>query len=46
MILIIKIIDIGVNEFYFMRRVSPRCFFSFSLPEETNLPARIFLGSG
>ena len=42
MITATKIVKIIVNEFYFMREVSHRCLFLFSLPEEANLTIRIF----
>jgi len=45
-ILAFKKIEISVNEFHFMRIFSPECFIFFSLPEETDLIAGMFLGSG
>lgn len=41
-ILIIKIIDFGVNEFSLLRGVSPRCFCFLLLLDEVNLREKIF----
>ena len=40
-----KKVEIGVNSFHFMRVVLFRCFFSFSLPKETDLTVEMFLSS-
>jgi hypothetical protein len=45
-ILTTKKVEIGVNGFHFMRVFLPRCFVSFSFPEEAYLTTRMFLNSG
>jgi hypothetical protein len=41
-----KRVDLGVNKFYLMKKISPKCYFFFLLSEKLDMLARIFLGSG
>jgi hypothetical protein len=38
-------VKIGVNKSYFIRRVLPKCFLSFFLPEDVDISVWIFLDS-
>jgi hypothetical protein len=41
-----KKVDLGVNKFHLMKKISPKCYFFFLLSEKLDMLARIFLDLG